>query len=279
MSNVRLCLHKLAKNPYYIEEIRLSIYSIEELCFYLCKNPELLKEDIMDENLSTFIETELGLEELGKELRGILDKRGSLTEFVGAILKGAFYLNDREWNQIQNMLGQSPYMEYGLREKRKGDFLLESQKYTLAIEQYSSILQEAEERVDGQLYGDILHNMGVAYAQTFDFPKAEEKFRQAYEANGSLESLHHYLTVLRLISTKEEYEEFVENNGVDRETANFIGEKYGKCVEDYEKSDVKKRLGEIKEKKEKGNFTEYFGEMNELLEEWKEQYRKRKKKS
>lgn len=279
MSNVRLCLHKLAKNPYYIEEIRLSIYSIEELCFYLCKNPELLKEDIMDEDLSTFIETELGMEELGKELRRILDKRGSLTEFTGAILKGAFYLNDREWNKIQKLLGQSPHMEYGLREKRKGDFLLESRKYTLAIEQYSSILQEAEEKGNGKIYGDILHNMGVAYAQTFDFPRAEEKFRQAYEANGSLESLHQYLTVVRLISTKEEYQEFIETKGVDRETANFIGEKYGKCVKDYERSDVKRRIEGIKEKKEKGNFTEYFGEMDELLEEWKEQYRKSMKKS
>ncbi len=279
MSNVRLCLHKLAKNPYYIEEIHLSIYSIEELCFYLCKNPELLREDIMDEDLSSFIETELGMEDLGKELREILEKRGSLTEFVGAILKGAFYLNDREWNKVQNMLGQSPHIEYRLRKKRKGDFLLESQKYTLAIEGYSSILQEAEESGDRQFYGDILHNMGVAYAKTFDFPKAKEKFRQAYEANGSLESLDHYLTVVRLISTKEEYEEFVRTKGVDKETANFIGEKYGKCLEDYEKSDVKRRIDRIREKKEKGNFTEYFEDMDELLEEWKEQYRKSMKKS
>ena len=50
-------------------------------------------------------------------------------------------------------------------------------------------------------------------------------------------------------------------------------------MEDYEKSDVKRRIDRIREKKEKGNFTEYFEDMDELLEEWKEQYRKSMKKS
>ena len=43
-----LCLLPQAKKPYYIENIRTNIYSLEELCFYLYNNACLIDE-IADE--------------------------------------------------------------------------------------------------------------------------------------------------------------------------------------------------------------------------------------
>ena len=44
-----LCLLPQAKKPYYIENIRMNIYSLEELCFYLYNNACLIDESLLNE--------------------------------------------------------------------------------------------------------------------------------------------------------------------------------------------------------------------------------------
>ena len=56
-----LCLLKQAEKPYYIENIRTGIYSLEELCFYLYHNICLIDDTIMNEGLCDWIRDELGL--------------------------------------------------------------------------------------------------------------------------------------------------------------------------------------------------------------------------
>ena len=56
-----LCLQAQAKRPYFIENIRTEIYSLEELCFYLYHNVCLIDETIMNEKLCDWIRDELGL--------------------------------------------------------------------------------------------------------------------------------------------------------------------------------------------------------------------------
>ena len=46
-----LCLLGQAEKPYYIENIRTGIYSLEELCFYLYNNICLIDDSIMNEGL------------------------------------------------------------------------------------------------------------------------------------------------------------------------------------------------------------------------------------
>ena len=56
-----LCLLGQAKTPYFIENIRTNIYSLEELCFYLYNNVCLIDDSIINEGLCDWLRDELGL--------------------------------------------------------------------------------------------------------------------------------------------------------------------------------------------------------------------------
>ena len=59
-----LCQVKRAKVPYYIENISMNIYSIEELCYYMYHNIYLLDETIINEGLCFWLRDELNLRRL-----------------------------------------------------------------------------------------------------------------------------------------------------------------------------------------------------------------------
>ena len=61
MSSYILCQIKRASLPFYIKNISMNIYSIEELCYYLYHNIYLLDETIINEHLCDWLKKELGL--------------------------------------------------------------------------------------------------------------------------------------------------------------------------------------------------------------------------
>lgn len=64
MSGYILCQTKKAQTPYFIENISTSIYTLEELCYYLYHNLYLVDSSIINEGLCTWISEELDLPRL-----------------------------------------------------------------------------------------------------------------------------------------------------------------------------------------------------------------------
>ena len=64
MGNLILCHDRHAAHPYEISRIHCRIFTIEELCYYLCNNLYLIDYTIMNEPLCTWLEEELGMKEL-----------------------------------------------------------------------------------------------------------------------------------------------------------------------------------------------------------------------
>ncbi len=65
----------------------MRIYTIEELCYYLCNNLYLIDYTIMNRRLCDWLEDELGLAKMAEDLRRDLDQNATLEEFVLTILK------------------------------------------------------------------------------------------------------------------------------------------------------------------------------------------------
>ena len=82
-----LCHSKRAKRPYEISRVHMRIYTIEELCYYLCNNLYLIDYTIMNRRLCDWLEDELGLAKMAEDLRRDLDQNATLEEFVLTILK------------------------------------------------------------------------------------------------------------------------------------------------------------------------------------------------
>ena len=61
MSGYILCQTKKAQRPYFIENISMNIYSIEELCYYLYHNLYLADHTVFNEELCNWLRDELEL--------------------------------------------------------------------------------------------------------------------------------------------------------------------------------------------------------------------------
>lgn len=66
MGRVRICVGGYAKSPYVIRQAGVRLYAVEELCYYLEHYAVLLDDDMMNEELFTWIEEELELGDLAR---------------------------------------------------------------------------------------------------------------------------------------------------------------------------------------------------------------------
>lgn len=78
MAGVILSRSKYAEKPYYITNMSINIYSLEELCYYIYNNIYLIGTDLVDDGLISYIDNELEEPELG-ETASVPSIRGSRT--------------------------------------------------------------------------------------------------------------------------------------------------------------------------------------------------------
>ena len=70
MGSLILCHRKRAKQPYEITRVHRKIYTIEELCYYICNNLYLIDYTMINHQMCDWIERELELSDLAGRLRG-----------------------------------------------------------------------------------------------------------------------------------------------------------------------------------------------------------------
>lgn len=218
MSGYILCQTKKAEIPYYIENISTNVYSLEELCYYFYHNLYLVDETILNERLCVWFQEELDLPKLAAKLQTLFVRNFSIEEFLYPVFKEINYLTYEEMKnlnmQIQKLSEESPL----LREKCKGDALVESGMYVHAIQVYQKLLKEDDlETVREGFTESVCYNLGCAYSYLFQMEKAVECFQKAYEGSRSRESLIAYLLAFGVTKTPEEYQNLVRRLGVEKE--------------------------------------------------------------
>ena len=102
MGSFILCHKKKARDPYRIARIHCRIYTIEELCYYLCNNLYLIDHTVVNEQLCDWLEQELDLEELARSLRDLLQEESPVELFVMQILSYTSLYTTAELNQVQH---------------------------------------------------------------------------------------------------------------------------------------------------------------------------------
>ena len=66
MGSLILCHRKRARQPYEIARIHMRIYTIEELCYYICNNLYLIDYTMVNRQLCNWIDKELELPKLAE---------------------------------------------------------------------------------------------------------------------------------------------------------------------------------------------------------------------
>lgn len=235
MSGYILCQTKKAEVPYYIENISTNIYSLEELCYYLYHNLYLVDSSVINENLCVWISEQLELPRLAAKIRPHLGKFASAEDVLYPIFKEINYLTYEELKALNVRLAKWDQEAPVLREKRKGDALVENRMYVNAIRVYQKLLKR--ENLDQAKQGltmNIWHNLGCAYSYLFQMEKAMECFWEAFLTEGQDEELICYLLAFRSVKKPEEYQKKLTELKVTEEV----------------KEELKNRLDAFSKKKE-----------------------------
>lgn len=252
MGSIILCHKKKAKQPYKISRIHRSIYTIEELCYYMCNHLYLIDYTIMNEQLCSWLEEELELTELSGNLRQILQQHGSTEQFVMAILAYSSIYTTAELKEIQSVLEKLKNQKPIEKQKCKADNLLESGAVRSAILIYQAIIHdEVDESIDGKFYGKVYACLGAAYGRLFLYEEAAKMYETAFQICEEESMLKSYIYACLQYMSQEEYKLLIKKSQV------------------YQGIDLllRKEMQNV-EQSLKFSFKE------DTLEQWKEQYRK-----
>ena len=182
MGLVKICVHKIAKTPYYAEAAGIHLYSMEELAYYLYENIYLVDERMIEEKLYSWIEKELKLPALAEKLRGGTSTGNHVYNQVMAILQAAEYYSEEELSGLSEKIKTLSGLQTQERMKYKADEMLQNENYWAAINEYERILSiRQSSKLAVEFYAGVWNNLAVCYARLFLFEKAAACFENAYQ--------------------------------------------------------------------------------------------------
>lgn len=235
MSGYILCQTKKAQRPYFIENISMNIYSIEELCYYLYHNLYLADHTVFNEELCSWLRDELGLEHLSAKLRQNLERNADVEEMIYPLFKEINYLTYEEMKGFNSRLAALGKERLAVRMKRKGDALTENGMYVNAIQVYQKLLERND--LDEQRKGfkaSVRYNLGCAYSYLFQMEKAEECFLEAYREEHSRKTLKAYIIAYSSVHDKTDYDKIMNGLEADEESKKDIKEEIRQSLEAFE---------------------------------------------
>lgn len=211
-----LCLLGQAKKPYYIENIRTNIYSLEELCFYLYNNVCLIDETLINERLCDWLRDELGLTRLYRQLYAQLEKKDGAGFFILPIFREAGYLTHAQMREYQEQLAKLEVQSEDMKQKLRGDYLVKERMFARAVWEYRQILKRRNPgKLGMQFYASVWNNLGAAYAGLFQFDRAADCFLESYQLMKTKEMFRRYISTLPLFLSEEEYQKRLEELRAD----------------------------------------------------------------
>ena len=267
-----------ADSPYYMERFYVNLYSVEELCFLFVDRAELLDADIMQRELVRWLESQCGLSDLAHTLDALLNKKGSVAAFVGAILE---YVNIYPENVIQwteEIVRGNEGLNPQERMKAKADYLLGEKRYLAALQQYQNLVQETPEN-EKLLLAKLYHNMGTACAGMFLYAQAAEWFMKAYETDGRREGLSMYLAALRMGRQEKAYIDYIAEHPEYHELSLEVERMMKRAEGSFEGTDENRMLVTYQVMREEGagalgGSAPYYEEIGKLTERLKKRYRR-----
>lgn len=261
MGRLILCYSKKAEKPYYIKNMNINLYTIEELCYYLYYNIYLIDENVINDELIRWIEEELDLTDLSEILNV---NRGNIKNLTMSIFNYTGYISDDDMEETGKLLTRIDGQSDVEKKMDRAKHLLNSKKYVESILEYQSLIDIDDEYQKV----NILNNMGVAYANLFLFRDAAKCFKEAYEIGEDKEIYNQFLYALAF-SSKEEVSDLAMNVSEDYE--HLLDAKRKDTLLD-ETNDKLREFQDVLNYKNENQISMYYKGLRKLLEDWKKEF-------
>ena len=265
MAGLILCSGKNSKRPYYIANMSVNIYSMEELCYYIYNNIYLIGTDLFDTGLIDFIGKDLGEKDLAEELEFLISQNAGLSEMVIAVLRHVDYYSEDEIAQLQQSIEKLDTQNAFERLKLRADNFLANKRYASAVKNYEAIVYgRHDDSLNDIFYGSVWHNMGVAYGRMYAFDEAQRCFEKAYQLNGLDESACSMAAARKLAG----------NNDADDDEQFYVASREIETIMDHAPEDVEyEPVANAIKLMNEGKKTEAYSQFDTIVEDWKSDYR------
>ena len=218
MGELLLCNQSIAATPYFIEDLSLNIYSLEELCYVIEHHVYLVDDDFFDEDMILWIESKIREPELAEQLRQSKKTEKSITKLVEQVLNATGYLNYSTSLSVVSKVHEMQHKSVFERRKMRADCYVENKKYSSALLEYRRILQMEEEcRKNPLVCGNIWHNQGTVYAKLFLFEEAKECFETAYKYHMNIESIYEAMLACWCLGDEAGLRKLIKKYNVDKQ--------------------------------------------------------------
>lgn len=270
MSNVILCQGALAKNPYYVKEACIYLYSIEELCYFVYHYAYVLDDSFVTDKLTEWIGQELELENVAMKVASIRVKKGALGNLVRVLNNEIGYFSEDEWVSLLEDIDSNSRMSLSQRRKIRADGLLKSEKFAQALEEYENLLYEGDID-DPSFIAKVYHNLGVCAAKLFMFEMAADFLEKAYETYPNTESYIEMLSARKLYMKNTEYIDYVGDKKNNVDDSLEVERKFEILKLSWGEQPAYKYFRELAKQKDEGGS--YYSSIDTLVDEVKEKYR------
>ena len=275
MGKLIQCSSKLAKEPYHFPLTKTNVYSLEEVCYYIRHNIYMMQEEIFDRDFAHWVNRELGLGETADKLEKLISEHHNLKDIVVTICCSCDYYEEDEIRELIQIMDDLEKLPMYARRKYKGDSFLKCASYEKAIEEYDKIFESDEIlQADGKVYGDLFHNMAIAYVHLGELKKASEFFLKAYEKNEREESLFQCAFALRLNKDVAQYKKLINDLEISSAQQLAWEEQFKSAQERAEQSAGASQIRKLRVLYQNGAMNEYNEKVNRMISEWKNEYRK-----
>lgn len=222
-----LCKGDLAKEPYVIPVSGVSVYSLEELCYYIYNNIYSVTEEFFDSRLAVWLREQVHEEGTAQKMRVLIERHNSLTDLVVTLLCSCDYYKEDEVRKLVEVMDAIANLPPHKKNKIKADNYLKAGRYGKSLQEYKKLLygKQAEEFTTEE-YGDLLHNQAIALYYVSSFHEAAQGFKEAYARNQRKESLVHYLYVLLLDGEEELFDKESLSFGMEPEEIEGLKQDY-----------------------------------------------------
>ena len=264
-----------AKTGYLLKNTKQHIYSIEELCYCIMRNPELCEDYLYDDGLARYIRESLGLKERGALLADLIQRDAPLKDLITVVFCSCDYFTREEIEEFLQEQSKVERSEEWVRTKSKADSYLTHENYRDAIVNYRLLLKEKDAfGITSETLGDIYHNLAIALLHTDGFGDAADYFREAYERNHREETLKQYLLALRFSGDRVMYESALDIYQVSEGIAKWLDVAFFQTELEMQEISDFNDINLLRQLLREGKINEFYSNVKRMTEQMKKQYRK-----
>lgn len=275
MGKVILCSGKIASIPYTFTGSNVSVYSIEEMSYYLYTHIYEVYEDFLSDSLIQWVRIQVALPNLADKLLALKTNNNNLKDIIVTILCSNDYYTEKEVKEIIQVLDRIMGLPRIKRRKIRGDYFMKYAMYHNALEEYESILQDSEIKTFTEVeYGNLLHNIGIVYVHVISYQEASMYFKEAYQRNQSEASLHQFMLTMLLAGNEEGFENERIHYQLPVEYKELLYKQLNQKEEEVVSLPLYNKYKKIVRLRAERKEEEYQTEVAQILSNWKSEYRR-----